>query len=174
VIRRIADGVFAIAGAAGLSQFPEFFRQYVQRLGGRFDQAAVQEERIVAAAREHGLATQDYVQRLLTNTDAVARSEGHNVLAALGDAERLRGAYQALVGANPLERPVVWLRHFDDSVARATLDQFVPALPLSVEAIMYAGIGMVIGLIILSGLERGSRLFRIRRRPRRRPIWPPM
>jgi hypothetical protein len=174
MIQRIADGVFAIVGAAGLSQFPEFFRQYVQRLGGRFDQAAVQEERIVAAAREHGLATQDYVQRLLANADTVAQSEGRNVLAALTDAERLRTAYQALVGANPLERPVVWVRHLDDSVARATLDQFVPAIPLSVEAFVYAGIGMLTGLIILSGLERGSRLFTIRRRPRRRPTWPPM
>jgi hypothetical protein len=174
VIQRIADGVFAIAGAAGLSQFPEFFRQYVQRLGGRFDQAAVQEERIVAAAREHGLATQDYVQRLLANADTVAQSEGRNVLAALSDAERLRTAYQALVGASPLERPVVWVRHLDDSVARATLDQFVPAIPLSIEAVVYAGIGMLIGLIILSGLERGSRLFTMRRRPRRRPTWPPM
>ena len=54
MFQRIADGVFAIAGAAGFSQFPEFFRQYVQRLGGRFDQAAVQQERIVAAARDHG------------------------------------------------------------------------------------------------------------------------
>jgi hypothetical protein len=174
VFQRIADGVFAIAGAAGLSQFPEFFRQYVQRLGGRFDQAAVQEERIVAAAREHGLATQDYVQRLLGNADTVAQSEGRNVLAALTDAERLRTAYQALVGANPLERPVVWIRHLDDSVARATLDQFVPAIPLSIEAVVYAGIGMLIGLTILSGIERALRIFRIRRRPSRRPVWPPM
>jgi len=174
VFRRIADGVFAIAGAAGFSQFPEFFRQYVQRLGGRFDQAAIQEGRIVAAAREHGLATQDYVQRLLANADAVARSEGHNLIAALGDAERLRAAYQALVGAGPLERPVVWLRHFDGSVARATLDQFIPAVPLSAEAIVYAGSGMLIGLIIIAGLESGLGLFKIRRRPRRRPVWPPM
>ena len=174
MFQRIADGVFAIAGAAGFSQFPEFFRQYVQRLGGRFDQAAIQEGRIVAAAREHGLATQDYVQRLLGNADAVARSEGHNVIAALGDAERLRTAYQSLVGAGPLERPVVWLRYLDDSVARATLDQFVPALPLSVEGLVYAGAGMLIGLTVLAGLERASRPFRIRRRPKRRPVWPPM
>ena len=174
MFQRIADGVFAIAGAAGLSQFPEFFRQYVQRLGGRFDQAAVQEERIVAAAREHGLATQDYVQRLLANTDAVARSEGHNVLAALTDAERLRTAYQALVGASPLERPFVWLRHFDDSVARATLDQFVPALPLSAEGIVYAGIGMLIGLALLAGIQRTLRMTTVRPRRRHRPVWPPM
>lgn len=174
MFQRIADGVFAIAGAAGLSQFPEFFRQYVQRLGGRFDQAAAQQERIVAAAREHGLATQDYVQRLLANADAVARSEGHNVLAALDDAERLRTAYQALVGASPLERPFVWLRHFDDRVVRATLDQFVPAMPLSAEALVYAGIGMVIGLALLAGIERTLRAITVRPRRRHRPVWPPM
>ena len=32
-------------------------------------------------------------------------------------------------------------------MARATLDQFVPAVPLSLEAAAYAGLGMVLGLI---------------------------
>ena len=154
MFQRLADGIFSIAGAAGLSQFPEFFQQYIQRLGGRLDQAVVQKERIAAAAREHALAVDDYARRLLDSADAVARSEGHNVVAALGDADRLRAAYDALTRANPLERPIVLARHFDEALARATLDQFVPAVPLSPESLAYAAVGMLIGLIVLSGCER--------------------
>lgn len=168
MIRRLADGIFAVAGAAVLSQFPEFFRQYLQRLGGRFDQAAAQEARIAAAAREHGLAIQDYVQRLLANADAVARSEGHNVFAALADAEQLRAAYGALAAAVPLERPVLWVRHFDYGLARATLDQFVPAVPLSAEGLVYAAVGMVLGLLLLAAFEGIGRMMPRRRRHR---VW---
>lgn len=157
VFQRLADGVFAIAGAAGLSQFPEYYRQYLQRIGGRLDQALVQEGRIAAAAREHGLAVSDYVQRLLSNTDPVARSEGANVSAALADVERLRVAHDALRAAGPFERPVAFARHFDESIARSTLDQFVPAVPISPEGLAYAAVGMLVGLLLLAGGQRGAR-----------------
>lgn len=167
MLQRLADGVFAIVGAACLSQFPEFFRQYLQRLGGRFDQAAVQEGRIAAAARDHGLTLTDYAHRLLDNADPVARSEGLNVFAALADAERLRAAYGALAAANPLERPWLLARYFDADVARATLDQFAPAVPLGAEGLVYAGVGMVLGLAVLAGLQATGRVA-LRRRSRRR------
>ena len=154
VFQRLADGLFAIAGAAGLSQFPEFFQQYLQRLGGRLDQAVVQENRIAGAAREHGLALADYVQRLSSNTDPLVRSEGQNVAAALADADRLRAAHEALTTAAPYERPAALAQYFDENLARATLDQFVPAVPLSIEGLIYAGTGMLIGLVLLAGGER--------------------
>lgn len=157
VIQRLADGLFAIAGAAGLSQFPEFFQQYLQRLGGRLDQAVVQENRIAGAARDHGLAMADYVQRLNANTDPLVRSEGQNVAAALADADRLRGAHEALTTAASYERPAVLARYFDENLARATLDQFVPAVPLSIEGLIYAGTGMVIGLMLLAGGQRTAK-----------------
>jgi hypothetical protein len=167
MFRRLVDGIFAIAGAAVLSQFPEFFRQYLQRLGGRLDQAALHEARIAAAAREHGLSIADFVQHLTANADAVVRSEGQNVLAALADVERLRVAYGVLAAAQPFERPLVWVRHFDEGVARATLDQFVPAVPLSTEGLLYAGLGMVIGLALLAGIERTAWALTRVARPRR-------
>lgn len=154
VFQRVADGIFAIAGAAGLSQFPEFFNQYLQRLGGRLDQAKVQEGRIIEAARDNGLSTVEFVQRLLTNSDLVVQAEGRNVAAALADADRLRDAYGVLKAANPFERSYVLARNFDENLARATFDQFVPAVPLSLEGVVYAAVGMTIGLLLLAGGER--------------------
>ena len=157
MFRRLADGIFAIAGAAGLSQFPEFVQQYEQRLGGRLDQALIQEGRIAEAAARHGLTPQEYADRLARNPDPVVRTEGGVVTANLQDADQLRQAFDSLASASTLDRPMTFLQTFDSSVAGATLDSFVPAVPLSPEALIYAGAGMVIGLIILAGGERSAK-----------------
>jgi hypothetical protein len=154
MIQRLADGIAAVVGAAALSQFPEFYQQYLQRLGGRLDQAAVQRDRIVAAATEHALAIQDYVRHLAENPDAVVRSEGANAAAALADAARLNAAHDALVGATPWERPLAFARGFDPDLARATWERFVPAVPLSPESLIYGGVGLVLGLTLLALVER--------------------
>jgi hypothetical protein len=153
MFRRLADGIAAVAGAAVLSQFPEFFQQYIQRLGGRLDQALVQRDRLLAAAGEHALSADQYVRRLLVNADPVVRSEGRIASAALADAERLRIAHDALSGASPLQRLLDLARNLDPELARATLDSFVPAVPLTPEALAYAGVGMVAGLVLLATVE---------------------
>lgn len=150
MFQRLADGLFAIAGAATLSQFPAFFQQYLQRLGGRLDQASVQAARIAAAARDHGLETTEYVRRLVANADPLVQSQGENVSAALADATRLRETFDALNAATPISRPLELARHFDENLTRATLEQFVPAVPLNPEGLVYAAIGMLIGLMILA------------------------
>jgi hypothetical protein len=38
-----------------------------------------------------------------------------------------------------------------------TLEQFAPAVPISLESVIYASLGMVIGLMLLAGGERGSK-----------------
>ena len=48
--------------------------------------------------------------------------------------------------------------------ARTALDDFALGLPLTTEGLVYAGIGLILGLIMLAGLERLLRgLFRRRR-----------
>jgi hypothetical protein len=162
--QRLADGIAAVVGAAALSQFPEFFQQYLQRLGGRLDQAIVQRDRIVAAANQHSLAIQEYLRRLVDNPDAVVRSEGANAAAALADAARLTAAHDALVAAGPWERPLAFARGFDPDLARATWERFIPAVPLSPESLLYAGMGLVLGLMLLA---LGERLVRAPFRRRR-------
>ena len=157
MFRRLTDGIFAIAGAAGLSQFPEFVQQYSQRLGGRLDQALIQEGRIAEAAARHDMSPEEYAAHLTGNPDPVVQTEGGIVSANLDDADQLQAAYDALTQAGSIDQPIVFGRFFDSSVANATLEQFVPAVPISLEAVIYAGIGMVFGLMLLAGGERGTK-----------------
>lgn len=168
---RIANGVAAVAGAGVTSQFPEFYQQYLQRLGGRLDQALVQEARIYEAAQSQGLTVADYLQRFLASSDPVFQAEGRVIQAALGDAESLRASLVALADAAVLERPFALFRYLDHSVLTATFDTFKPALPITAEGLTYAAIGLLLGLLALALGERGGKAVKRRwhrRRQRKR------
>ena len=156
-VGRIANGLAAIVGAGFASQFPEFYQQYMQRLGGRLDQALVQEARIYEAAQGQGLSVPDYVQRFLDSGDPVFRAEGQLLQETLQDAETLRAALVELANAAPLQRPFAFIENVDSGLFKATLEAYVPAMPVSVEGFTYAAIGMLIGLLMLATAEKGSK-----------------
>ena len=164
MIRRLLNGLAAVAGAGGFSQFPAFYLQYLQRLGGRLDQAQVQVERIAAAARDQGLTVAQYLDKFTASADAAYRRQGEVLAAELADAERLRLAVAALLQAPPIERPLRFVQHLDTGAARATLGDFSLGLPLTTEGLVYAAIGLVAGLIALVVIERLLRGV-LRRRP---------
>lgn len=156
-VGRIANGLAAIVGAGFASQFPEFYQQYLQRLGGRLDQALVQEARIFEAAQGQGLSVPDYVQRFLDSGDPVFRAEGQLLQETLKDAETLRAALVELVNASPLARPFTFAENVDSGLFQATLEAYVPAMPVSVEGFAYAAIGMLLGLLTLATAEKGGK-----------------
>ena len=164
MFRRLLNGLAAVAGATSSSQFPTYYQQYVQRLGGRLDQAQVQVERIEAAARENGLTVAQYIERFTVSADPAHRQQAIILREELADLDRLRQAVEALAQAHAIERPWRFLQHIDVETARAALGDFGMGLPLTSEGLVYAGIGLILGLLLLAGLERvvGS-LFRRRR-----------
>ena len=126
--RSIADGVAAVVGAAVFSQMPEYVQQYMQRLGGHRDEAA----RVLLALRAQGVGASDALLAL-AEARAVALAQALDALASAGD----------------LVRPIVFLRIMDPNIARATLDAFRPAVPLTAEGLVYAGVGLLVALLLL-------------------------
>jgi hypothetical protein len=157
MIGRILNGLAAIGGAGTASQFPAFYQQYLQRLGGRADQARAQAERVQEAALSLGLSPEQYMQSLQTSAEAAARREAEVVAASLADAQSLTAAFERLAEAEPAMRPALFASHFDPSIAAATAESFQPALPLSVETLVYASLGMLLGLLLLAGGESGGK-----------------
>ncbi len=158
LLGRIGDGVAGTGGAALLAQFPAFYQQYLQRLGGRLDQALIAVERLQEAATEQGLKLSAYVRYFLDADDPIFRRQGQNLVATLTDAKALREAHAALSEAPVLSRPIVFLEEVDPALARATFDSYVPALPIDAEGLVYAGIGLLTGLALLAGCQRCGRL----------------
>ena len=154
MIRRLLNGLAAVAGAGGFSQVPSFYVQYLQRLGGRLDQAQIQVDRIAAAARDQGLSMVQYLNKFTASVDLAYQRQGEVLAAEVADADRLRQAVAALTQAQPIERPLRLAQYFDLDAARATLCDFSLGLPLTTEGMVYAAVGLVAGLVVLSILER--------------------
>ena len=159
--RRLPQGLSATLGGLATSQFPAFFDQYVQSLGGRLDQARVHAARIAETARDQGLSLEAYIRRFADNADPAVQAQAEVMASALADETRLSSAFAVLTQAPAGSRPFVLLRHLDADIAAATADRFMPAAPLGLEGLLYAGIGALLGLAALAG---GRALTRYARR----------
>ena len=69
LLRRAPQAAGGGLGAVSASQFPAFYGQYLQSLGGRLDQAREQAARLDAMAAEIGLSASAYAQRLSASAD---------------------------------------------------------------------------------------------------------
>jgi hypothetical protein len=137
-LKSLADGIGAAAGAASGSQLPEFVQQYLQRLGGHRDEAF----RFVQMLKAQG-------------TDASSA-----VLALAQErADSLARAFDTIAQAGDLARPAVFLRYADVDVANATLELFKPAVPLTPAGLIYGGIGLLIGIVVVNLLIAPFALF---------------
>ncbi len=157
MIGRILSGLFAIAGAAGFAQFPAFYQQYLQRLGGRLDQARIDVGQLAQDAQNLGQTVQGHIDELKAAGTEEAQQAAQRELDRVDNANQLEAAYDALATAEPLNRPVAFVERFDADVAQQTMDIFQPAFPATPEAIVYATVGMAIALLLLTGGEVGGR-----------------
>jgi hypothetical protein len=164
---RLLDRALCLLGAVGLSQAPEFFQQYLQRLGGHLDEARIALARYEAVARESGLT----LTRLIETTRAQPAGPVARLADAIAEAQArvldLESAEAALRAASLWERPFVFLRHVDAEIAARAWTVFKPAVPVTTEGLVYAGAGMVLALISYQLLVvlPGRALLRRWRRP---------
>ena len=128
-LKSLVDGIGAATGAALTSQLPEFVQQYLQRLGGHRDEAL------------------NFVQMLkLQGTDVSSAV----FTLAQARADSLVRAFDAISQAGDLARPAIFLRYMDVDIARATLNLFLPAVPLTPAGLVYGGIGLILGVALIN------------------------
>ena len=166
MIVRVLNGLASVLGAGAFAQFPEFYQQYLQRLGGRLDQAKLDMDRLLSDAQTLGRTLEAYLEELLNSGTLAARQAAKRELERVENAGDLEAAYNALSQAGPLERPVVFAQHFDPLLAQETVNIFSPALPVTPEGFVYAGLGMLAALSLMAGGERTTKgvAKRLRRR----------
>ncbi len=143
---KLLDRVLCVLGAVGLSQAPEFFQQYLQRLGGHLDEARRQLASYEMVARQSGIT----LQQLIDTTKAQAAEPVAKLGGVIADTqarvESLAATETALREASVWERPFVFLSHLDAGIAARTWEVFKPAVPVTVEGFVYAGAGMLLAL----------------------------
>lgn len=128
----IGAGFAAVSGMAA-SQVQSFIDQYVQRLGGHLDEATLNLDRIQSGVRYQTMSPT--VRREL-ETDAAGR------------VNELQSAYDAITSAGLIEKPITFFRYMDDAIMSGTWTDYVPAVPLDAEALIYVTMGIILAILV--------------------------
>lgn len=160
---RVLAVVGGVAGAAGLSQFPEFSQQYLQRLAGQVDALGQVVTAFDASAARNGL----------TRTDALGQMTGTAFLddqradldRTFARYDRLSANLAALRAASPLERLTMPQRLADPQLLQAAWADFRPAMPVTLDGGLCAIAGYLGGWLATAGLFGLLALPFRRRRP---------
>lgn len=144
----VVDRVLCVVGAVAFSQAPEFMQQYLQRLGGRLDEARRILGQYEDIARQAGITLENYIARTNANSDPVVAKLGGVMENTVTRVHDLAAAQAALQDASMFGRPFAFLRHLDAEIGRATWAVFKPAVPTTIEGAVYAlaGAGLALGV----------------------------
>ena len=147
----IVDRLLCVAGAVLFSQRPEFIQQYLQRLEGHLDEARLQLDRLKETASQSGATVGELAANAAASPDPLMQRLGILVRETAGRVDQLAADDDALRHASLLARPFVFLVHVEPSVARATWSIFRPAVPTTIEGLVYACVGMLAMLALYHG-----------------------
>lgn len=153
-MRRWIAAIGGVTLAATLSQFPEYAQQYTQRLGGAVDELRVITTDFDRAAELGGLDRAAALDRYNASNDDFLAGRGTSMTATFQRFEILSRTLAEIEGAGPIERLQSLPAYLDSDIGRRTLENYKPAVPVTVEGVLWAGGGFVLGYLLVSGLFR--------------------
>ncbi len=145
-LAKIVDRCFAVAGALLFCQLPLFIHQYVLLLSGHVTESKLQVAALEKTANLNGKTTQEYIQKFVSMNDADVSSLGEWMRNLIERCEHLTQSYSALEQATVWSKPFVFFTHVDPSIFSETVHQFSPGVPATLEGIVYAVVGIGIGI----------------------------
>lgn len=144
----LIDRVLCVVGALVFSQAPEFMQQYLQRLGGHLDEARRQLAHFQQVAAQSGLTLDRLISQTTANSEPTVAKLGGVIRETATRVDTLATAHDALLHASLWTRPFVFLRHMDSGIASATWTIYQPAVPTTIEGLIYALAGMITLLLL--------------------------
>ncbi|QUJ77080.1 DUF2937 family protein [Sulfitobacter albidus] len=136
-----------VSGAVATSQFPEFSQQYTQRLGGAVDALETVVADFDASAQAAGLSRAEALAQL-QGTEFLERRRT-DMTRTITRYEALRADLAALRGQGPFMRAYHAARLTDSDIARAAWADYQPAVPANFAGLSFAGVGFVLGTLVL-------------------------
>ena len=147
-IGALLDRIVCIVFAVVFAQGPVYIAQYLDVLAGARMESEKNLRKVQEQAEDNGVTVEDFVSRLLGNSDPLVRSSGETIQNLLVSYEQYESAYSAISTANVWQKPFRLIQHFDPSIGEALV--FNPSVPLSIEGAVYAFIGLIIGWLLFS------------------------
>lgn len=151
-MRRTLGTVGGLALGLCLSQFPEYAQQYTQRLGGAVDELRIITNEFEVAAKEAGLTLEQAIDRYSRTGDSFIAARGESMARTFARYQDLSATLAEVRGATGWERFARLPEYFDTEIGRRTLDDYQPAVPVTVEGLSYAAAGFGVGYVALSAI----------------------
>ncbi len=146
--------------ACSMSQFPEYSQQYVQRLGGAVDELATVVEDFDATAQSSG-QNRETALLSMQGTDFLTRRQD-DMRRTITRQEVLTQDYDVLRDASAYERLAYISKLTDTGITERAWDDFKPAVPLTLDGLIFTLTGYLAGYGALSSVTR------LRRRKRKK------
>jgi hypothetical protein len=144
ITRRLAVAIGLLCAVVG-AQWPEFAQQYRQRLGGALDELNRMIAEFDQQAQSQSLTREQGLQRLERNDDPLARDRAEAINEDISRAQRLSRQQQAFADSGPVNRLVALAQNFDPATLAQAWRDFEPALPVTTEAFIIGGAGLIVG-----------------------------
>ncbi|WP_417816677.1 DUF2937 family protein [Tritonibacter scottomollicae] len=156
MITRMVSLLGGLGAGVGLSQFPAYAQAYLQRLGGHVDALRRTVAEFDADAAALGLERQAALVQLAQGGEMGAQ-RAETMAATIDRYARLSSDLHELAAMAPVERALHLGRFAETEIASATLSVFEPAVPVSLDAMLLAGAGALLGGGLLWAVLRGLR-----------------
>ncbi len=153
----------ALAGAVSFSQFPEYSQQYTQRLAGAVDELSRVVERFDADAEGLGL-TREQALSDMKKAGGMAEARADSMRRVFTRYHKLSYDLNILRPKAPMEQAAQFWRMTDRDVARKAMQDFRPALPITMDGISFGLAGFLAGLVVFGALRALLRGLFLRRR----------
>lgn len=148
---RAVSLVAGVSGAAGLSQFPEYSQQYIQRLGGAVDELSRVLSDFDTDATELGLSREAALVDLAQGGQMGA-ARADTMVKTIERHDQLSADLEQMQGLGPFSRARFAARFTDIELAGRVWDNYKPAMPVTFEGAVFAVLGFLSGLALFSAL----------------------
>lgn len=161
MIFRALAFALAVAGGILVSQVPELAQQYRQRLGGAIDELHRIITNFDADSAKSGYDRADALAVMARNDEQLVRDQALRMAETIVRYSRLVAQQQAFAEGGPFVRLAAFAEDYDPLLVESTIRDFEPAVPATIEGVLFgvAGFAFIYTLLRALGL-----MFRRRRR----------
>lgn len=142
---KIVDRSFAVAGAIVFLQAPQFIQDYKQHLAGHLSEVSWQLDQLRHMTKMTGRTLEALVDKFIHNSDNDVVFQGNLIETLIKRELSFKEALNALSQANPFTKPYLFVKYGEWDLILETTKNFKAGLPLTLEGILWALIGLFLG-----------------------------
>lgn len=152
-ISHVVERILIVLAVLFFLQIPLFMVAYQHQLLGHIHELHWQVEAMENSAKQTDQSMTGYIHKFVSNSDRDFSNQGKIMNQIYLRWKRFTVDYEALQKASTVTKPFVFIYHLDYEIAKSTLHAFQAGLLLNGESLIYAGVGMLFGIVVFTGLK---------------------